>query len=552
MIVSQPTLESLRRWDPEQIGPYTLLGRLGAGAMGQVYLGRSTAGRLVAVKTIKIDLAEEPGFRDRFAREVAAARRVSGVFTAAVVAADADADMPWLATGYVPAPSLTKLVRTTGPLPVESVRWLAAGCAEALESIHLAGLVHRDLKPSNVLVAPDGPRVIDFGVARAAERVALTVTRGAVGTPAYMAPEQARDSQQASLASDMYSLGATLLFAATGHSPYQGDTVMDVLVKLATEPPDLAGLPGDLVGLVTACLAHSPRDRPTSAALLTGLGPFVEGSAGPADGHTYLPESAMSLISSYARSPQPGVIDTSPDDASGDEPTSASHTALPSYAPTSHRRRKPGQEPKSAVTKTSTAGIAAAPPTRQLHGPQGRRTRIGLITAGCIIGAAALVAAGAYLGPKVDPSSNPAAGGLPPLPPSTLPTGTSTTPRLVLGQRFGDGVTGYVIHGMGFVPNTKVSVELVGHGTASWHPVVDPVGTFNYTIDQDHLFFHQNIPVGKYEVLVTGSGGRHATANFQVSPPPPARPAGAPPTGSPPPGAPPTGQPPQNNGQRAG
>ena len=198
MIVSQPTLESLRRWDPEQIGPYTLLGRLGAGAMGQVYLGRSTAGRLVAVKTIKIELAEEPGFRARFGREVAAARRVSGVFTAAVVAADAEADVPWLATAYVPAPSLSKLVRATGPLPVPTVRWLAAGCAEALESIHLAGLVHRDLKPSNVLVAPDGPRVIDFGVARAAERVALTVTRGAVGTPSYMAPEQARDSQQAS------------------------------------------------------------------------------------------------------------------------------------------------------------------------------------------------------------------------------------------------------------------------------------------------------------------------------------------------------------------
>ena len=197
-MVSQPTLEPLRRWDPERIGPFTVLGRLGAGAMGQVYLGRSTAGRLVAVKTIKIEFAEEAGFRARFAHEVAAARRVSGVFTAAVVAADPDADVPWLATAYVPAPSLHQLVRAAGPLPVPAVRWLAAGCAEALESIHNAGLVHRDLKPSNVLVAPDGPRVIDFGVARAAERIQLTVTRGAVGTPAYMAPEQARDTRQAS------------------------------------------------------------------------------------------------------------------------------------------------------------------------------------------------------------------------------------------------------------------------------------------------------------------------------------------------------------------
>ena len=211
--------------------------------MGQVFLARSTAGRLVAVKTIRIELAEEPGFRARFAREVAAARQVSGVFTAAVVAADPEADLPWVATAYVPAPSLSTLVRNCGPLPVPAVRWLAAGCAEALESIHAAGLLHRDVKPSNVLVAPDGPRVIDFGVARAAERVQLTVTRGAAGTPAYMAPEQARDAPQASPASDVFSLGATIVFAATGHPPYQGETVMDILVRLATEPPDLTGLP---------------------------------------------------------------------------------------------------------------------------------------------------------------------------------------------------------------------------------------------------------------------------------------------------------------------
>src|SRR5580704_12963342 len=241
--VPQPPLVApLRRWDPEQVGGYVLLGRLGAGGMGQVYLGRSAAGRLVAVKTIKSELAEEPDFRTRFGQEVAAARRVSGAFTAAVIAADSEADVPWLATVYVPAPSLSRLIQTCGPLPVAAVRWLAAGCAEALEAIHSVGLVHRDLKPSNVLVSPDGPRVIDFGVARAAERIQLTLTRGAVGTPVYMAPEQARDTRQASMASDVFALGATLLYAATGHAPYQGETVMDVLVRLATEPPDLAGL----------------------------------------------------------------------------------------------------------------------------------------------------------------------------------------------------------------------------------------------------------------------------------------------------------------------
>jgi serine/threonine protein kinase len=561
MIVSQPTLEPLRRWDPEQIGPYTLLGRLGAGAMGQVYLGRSTAGRLVAVKTIKIDLAEEPGFRDRFSREVAAARRVSGVFTAAVVAANADADLPWLATAYIPAPSLTKLVRATGPLPPESVRWLAAGCAEALESIHLAGLVHRDLKPSNVLVAPDGPRVIDFGVARAAERIALTVTRGAVGTPAYMAPEQAQDSQAATLASDVYSLGATLLYAATGHAPYRGDTVMDVLVKLASDGPDLSGLPADLVPLITACLARSPRDRPTSAALLAGLGQFVESSAGAGDGHSYLPESAMALIGGYARSPQPGVIDTGPLDDSSEDLTSASHTALPaSYVPGSHRRRKPGQEArngqtKTALTKTATTKSPAASPTRTGHDPRDRRVRIGLIAGACVVGAAALVAAGAFLGPKVDPSlrQSTTSGGSyappPGPPPSTLPAGTSTIPKLVMSQPSGEGTSGLEVHGMGFIPGSVVNVSLKGHGTSTWHPKADRFGTFNYTFDQGHLFFPGAMPAGQYTVMVTGAGHRQAKTTFNVVPTPP---TGAPPTGTPPPGAPPTGQPPQNNGEQAG
>src|SRR4051812_28783886 len=255
-------LAPLRRHDPARVGPYLLLGRLGAGAMGRVYLGRSPAGRLVAVKTIRDDYAEEPDFRDRFAHEVAAARRVSGVFTAAVVAADPEAEVPWLATAYVPAPSLSRLVETCGPLPVPAVRWLAAGCAEALESIHSVGLVHRDLKPSNVLVSLDGPQVIDFGVARAVERVQLTTSREALGTPAYMAPEQARETRRIGPASDVFSLGSTLLYAATGHAPYQGETTVDVLVRLATEDPDLSGLPPELAGTVARCLDRDPDRRP--------------------------------------------------------------------------------------------------------------------------------------------------------------------------------------------------------------------------------------------------------------------------------------------------
>jgi hypothetical protein len=329
---------------------------------------------------------------------------------------------------------------------------------------------------------------------------------------------------------------------------------MDVLVKLATEGPDLSGLPEELVPLVTACLAHSPQDRPTSAALLAGLGPFLESSAGAADGHTYLPESAMSLIGSYARSPQPGVID----DAGGDELTSASHTALPgSDVPGSHRRRKPAQEARTAPTKTATARSAAAPPDRTEPGAGNRRMRISLIAGGCLAAAAALVAAGVFLGPTVDPSLNQSTtsassggqGGPPPLPPSAPPTGTSSVPKLALNQKFGSQVTGFVIHGMGFVPGTRVSISLAGHGTSPWHPEVDPVGTFNYTFDEAHLFFRGNIPVGHYEVLVTGADGRRATARFQVAAPPPGQP---PPTGTPPSAAPPTGLPPGQNGQQAG
>ena len=211
-------VDQLTQHDPRRIGPFEVLGRLGAGGMGLVYLARSASGRRVAIKTVRTELAEDQLFRVRFTREVEAARAVSGFYTAAVVDADPRAAVPWLATAYVPAPSLEEIVNDCGPMPAQAVRWLAAGVAEALQSIHGAGLVHRDLKPSNVLVVEDGPRVIDFGIASGVSNTRLTMTNVAVGTPAYMSPEQAKDSRSVTGASDVFSLGSMLVFAATGHA----------------------------------------------------------------------------------------------------------------------------------------------------------------------------------------------------------------------------------------------------------------------------------------------------------------------------------------------
>src|SRR5450755_4563279 len=431
-MVSQPALlEPLRRWDPEQIGGYALLGRLGAGSMGRVYLGRSAAGRLVAVKTIKIELADEPHFRTRFSQEVAAARRVSGAFTAPVVAADPEADLPWLATTYVPAPSLSALVRACGPLPAAAVRWLGAGCAEALESIHSVGLVHRDLKPSNVLVSPDGPRVIDFGIARAAERIQLTVSRGAVGTPAYMAPEQARDTRQASLASDVFSLGGTLLFAATGHAPYQGETVMDVLVRLATDPPDLSGLPAELADVVCACLQRDPRRRPTSASVLAHLAP------GNGDGRepcpSALPNSALALIAEYRRDPQPST-DPDPED-SYEEVTFGSHPALSIPRQASASRRAPG------AWMAGADGFGGAG-HRRPGAPRGRRTAL-MITG--VIAAVVLVASAAAIGASLTARS----GGHTPIAEADKSSGAVASPTT---SGTGSGSPGSNTEGAGCTP----------------------------------------------------------------------------------------------------
>ncbi|MFJ6725840.1 MULTISPECIES: PQQ-binding-like beta-propeller repeat protein [unclassified Streptomyces] len=293
-------VDQLTQHDPRRIGPFEVLGRLGAGGMGLVYLARSASGRRVAIKTVRTELAEDQLFRVRFTREVEAARAVSGFYTAAVVDADPRAAVPWLATAYVPAPSLEEIVNDCGPLPAQAVRWLAAGIAEALQSIHGAGLVHRDLKPSNVLVVEDGPRVIDFGIASGVSNTRLTMTNVAVGTPAYMSPEQAKDSRSVTGASDVFSLGSTLVFAATGHPPFHGANPVETVFMLLREGPDLEGLPHELRPLIESCMQMDAPGRPSPADLQAQLAPhlFGPGSDDSGTASAWLPEKAVALIES--------------------------------------------------------------------------------------------------------------------------------------------------------------------------------------------------------------------------------------------------------------
>ncbi|WP_234386555.1 serine/threonine-protein kinase, partial [Streptomyces sp. ERV7] len=246
------------------------MARLGSGGMGQVYLARSPGGRLVAVKVVRPDLARDAEFRRRFAREVTAARRVNGAFTAGVVDADPDGSPAWLAVVYVPGVSLAEAISGHGPWPVQPVLALGAGLTEALEAIHAAGVVHRDLKPSNVLLAADGPRVIDFGISAAGEASALTHTGMTIGTPGFMSPEQLT-GQPVGPPSDVFSLGALLAYTASGVGPFGAGTPHALHFRAVYEEPSLASVPAELRSVVAACLAKEPDERPTVAALLEQL-----------------------------------------------------------------------------------------------------------------------------------------------------------------------------------------------------------------------------------------------------------------------------------------
>ncbi|WP_328438850.1 bifunctional serine/threonine-protein kinase/ABC transporter substrate-binding protein [Streptomyces sp. NBC_00444] len=335
-------MERLLPSDPSRLGGHRLLGRLGAGGMGVVYLARSEAGDLAAVKVIQPEYAGQAEFRARFRREVASARRVDSPWVVPVLGDDTEADAPWLATAFVPGPSLAEAVAACGPLPTRAVRVLGKVLARALASVHDAGLVHRDVKPGNILLALDGPRLIDFGIARptAAEETELTSDSVVVGTPGFLSPEQAR-ALEVGPASDVFSLGCVLVYAATGRPPFGAGTADALLYRTVHDAPELEGIDdAELRALLERCLDKEPTARPTAAEVDTAI---VEDA--PADSIDWLPDAVVAMVTDRSAEmlALPGI-----------EPTELSAGAGPDTA-----AQKPGRRRVLALAAGGAAVLAA-------------------------------------------------------------------------------------------------------------------------------------------------------------------------------------------------
>ncbi len=364
-------MEALRAGDPRQVGAYRLLGRLGAGGMGQVFLGESPGGRQVAVKLVLPQHAADAEFRQRFAREVAAAREVGGFHTAPVVDADPYADPPWMVTAYIPGPSLEAAVRQNGPLEPGEVRRLGAALAEGLAAVHACGLVHRDLKPSNIILAEDGPRIIDFGVARPANAAALTSSGVVIGTFSFMSPEQVR-GEHVDSRSDIFALGGVLTYAATGRGPFDAATIPAIVHGIGSQPPDLEGISGALREIIGACLAKDPAARPS----LNDLMAFLSGTARPGAVAPY--EAAARTSAQPAPAPTsswgPATATASSPGRPGQPPAIVLRpSAQPSPQP---RRPDRSRKPRALlITAASLAGVTAVALTISFigNGPSGDR-----------------------------------------------------------------------------------------------------------------------------------------------------------------------------------
>ncbi|MER6257056.1 serine/threonine-protein kinase [Streptomyces sp. NPDC001584] len=361
--------QPLKADDPAVVGGYRLAAVLGAGGMGKVYLSYTPGGRPIAIKVIRPEFSEDPEFRRRFQQEVRAAERVQGLYTAPVIDSDTEGAQPWLATAYVPGPSLAHAVARHGALPVRSVLLLTVGVAEALHVIHGAGIVHRDLKPANVLLASDGPRVIDFGIARAADSTALTSTGVSVGTPAFMAPEQA-SAGTVTPATDVFALGQIAAFTAIGASVFGDGPSHAVLYRIVHEDPDLSALPEELRPVVTRCLSRDPADRPTLTEIIELCNAASE--APLRQGEDWLPQAVAGSITERLRLPAPAPTPApTPTEVSAPQSAAPAVPAAPGYTPTDVAAAAPTQTaPAQGAPGAVPPGYRTPPPYAQPSYPQ--------------------------------------------------------------------------------------------------------------------------------------------------------------------------------------
>ncbi|MFI6152355.1 protein kinase [Kitasatospora sp. NPDC051170] len=395
-----PVFQPLLPDDPREVGGYRLYARLGAGGMGRVYLSYTPGGRPVALKVVRPEFAEDGEFRRRFAQEVSSAQRIHGLYTAQVIdSGGLDSDAPWLVTAYVPGPSLQQVVREHGALPVRTVLLLMGGIAEALQAIHSVEVVHRDLKPANVLVAGDGPRVIDFGIARAADATALTGTGYRIGSPSFMAPEQAQ-GRAVTPATDVFALGALAAYVSGGVAPFGDGPDTAVLYRVVHEEADLTGVPEDLRELIQRCLAKSPEDRPTPAEIIGVARNHPEVGGQLRFGEDWLPRQVNTEITRRSDLPKtpptpvlaapvvpaapavpPAAPVTPPPPATAPtQPLHQTHQTHPATAAVPPPPQQPvtpppgfappalgAYGPPQPVTEAPTAPVPSAPPTMQLR-----------------------------------------------------------------------------------------------------------------------------------------------------------------------------------------
>lgn len=366
---------------PHRVGPYRLLSRLGSGGMGEVFLGRSPGGRPVAVKVVRAELAADPQFRKRFKAEVEAAEKVGGFYTAQLVDSDTGAERPWLATAYIPGPSLHEVLQTRTALPLDTVAVLGAGLAEGLAAIHRCGLVHRDLKPANVILADDGPRVIDFGIARALDATSTSMTRAVIGTPGFLSPEQAR-GREVGPRSDVFALGCLLALASSGIPPFGTGPTEAVVYRVVHEEPDLEGVPSALAPLVRRCLAKKAEDRPGLEKLLSRLNGLA-GKEGRTEAAGWLPDDVTEVIrarTTRVAAPAPKTRKEEPEDGSREGRGSAT-AKKPSQKPSEKPPKRPTQSHSPGKPHGGTSGKGAVkasekaqpkPPAKKPAGPGGK------------------------------------------------------------------------------------------------------------------------------------------------------------------------------------